>query len=252
MLKKNTAGQKLSVYAYDLTTGLPVTGDGANITGSISLDGAAPVAIADTNPTEVGGGWYDFDPTQGETNADKLNWFAESATENVAVIGGVDYTSIATDAAAAKTYAAAIKAKTDHYPYAIQPFTSTSTLTGRIDPTYLTAYQDSRLQAGPISVNDADGDPVNLGDKTLTLVAWEHDDLDTTVFELSTEGESPGLTVGGDDNNQVLIDADASNFATAGQLDYRIYDATDADNPSPLIDGVIEVVAGRAPVSEPP
>jgi hypothetical protein len=177
---------------------------------------------------------------------------------------GTEWQSVNEGVAAAKTAAeavnnltkagaagdlAAMKIKTDEYPFAIQPFTSSATETGRIPPMYLTAYQNSRLQAGPISVVDAGDIPVNLFGKTLKMVAWRHDNPSETEFELSTVGASPSLLVGGDDNNEVSIDAAATNFADSGQLDYRIYDVTDETNPSTIIDGVIEVVSGVMPAA---
>ena len=93
MIRKNVTGQKIAVFAYDATTGGAKTGDAANITGSISLDGAATGAITDTNPTEIGGGWYAFDLSQAETNANLLTWYGESATGNVLVEGGAAFTS---------------------------------------------------------------------------------------------------------------------------------------------------------------
>ncbi len=39
---KNVAGQKAYLYAYDASTGLPKTGDAANISLAVSKDGAAP------------------------------------------------------------------------------------------------------------------------------------------------------------------------------------------------------------------
>lgn len=89
-LFKNTASQKIPVYAYD--TSVAKTGDAANITGSISKDGAASAAITDTNPTEIGGGWYLFDLTQAESNANLLAWFGASSTDEVKVEGGVAFT----------------------------------------------------------------------------------------------------------------------------------------------------------------
>ena len=51
MLFKN-AVQKIHIYAYDSTTGAPKTGDQANITAYVSLDGTAN-AVDDTNPDQV-------------------------------------------------------------------------------------------------------------------------------------------------------------------------------------------------------
>lgn len=85
-MQKNVAGQRWTVFAFDETTNLPVTGDAANITGNLYLDGVLN-AIDDTNPTETEDGQYDFTITQAESNADHISIHAESSTANVQVIG---------------------------------------------------------------------------------------------------------------------------------------------------------------------
>lgn len=84
-MNKNQASQKAYVFARNSSTGAAVTGDAANITAGLSLDGASPSATDDTNPTEVGGGWYAFDLTQAETNADVVILYASSSTGSVLV-----------------------------------------------------------------------------------------------------------------------------------------------------------------------
>lgn len=90
-MQKNTAG-KWVVYAFgdpDHATlaGLPVTGDAANITANIRIDGGAANAVDDTNPTELEDGYYVFDVTAVETNGDNLLIAPESSTANVLVVG---------------------------------------------------------------------------------------------------------------------------------------------------------------------
>ncbi len=85
-MQKNVAGQKWTVFAFDPTTNLPVTGDAANITGNLRLDGVQN-AIDDTNPTETEEGQYVFDITQAESNADNLAIAPSSTTPDVIVIG---------------------------------------------------------------------------------------------------------------------------------------------------------------------
>jgi len=99
-MKKNTAGQKITVFAFNTTTAAPVTGDAANITADLSKDDATPAAIADTNPAEISRGFYSFDVTQAETNADKLHIIAASTTANVVVIGDPSSVIYATTPAA--------------------------------------------------------------------------------------------------------------------------------------------------------
>ena len=80
MIFKNTSGQKVAVQAYNRLTGAAVTGDAANITAFVSKDGGSPAASNDTNPTEIGGGWYAFDLTQAETNCNLFLLAAASST----------------------------------------------------------------------------------------------------------------------------------------------------------------------------
>lgn len=88
-LYKNTISQKIAIFAYDKTTGAAKTGDAANITGYVSLDWGAANVIDDTNPAELDAtnmpGWYVFDLTQAETNAEVIVVAAKSATANILI-----------------------------------------------------------------------------------------------------------------------------------------------------------------------
>jgi hypothetical protein len=90
-LFKNTSGQKVRVFAFDATTGLPKTGDAANITGSVSKDFGAFADLADTSATEEDStkakGYYLLDISQTETNADDIGIGGRSATSNIVVVG---------------------------------------------------------------------------------------------------------------------------------------------------------------------
>lgn len=99
-MQKNVAGQKWIVFAFSdeggTNPGEPVTGDAAQITANLYLDGSAtPNAVDDTNPTELGGGYYAFDITQAESNAENIVIVPASSTANVNVIGvpGAVYTT---------------------------------------------------------------------------------------------------------------------------------------------------------------
>ena len=89
-MQKNKAG-KWIVFAFEdeggTNPGEPVTGDAANITANIRIDGGAANAVDDTNPTELEGGLYVFDITADESNGDSLALAPSSATSNVNVIG---------------------------------------------------------------------------------------------------------------------------------------------------------------------
>jgi hypothetical protein len=94
-MQKNVASQKFVVFAFNRTNNNPVTGDAANITANIRKDYGAAVATNDVNPTEQEDGYYVFDATQAETNADAIQIFPESTTADVQVIlvGGIIYTT---------------------------------------------------------------------------------------------------------------------------------------------------------------
>ena len=85
----NTAG-KWIVFAYGLpdhaSPGEAVTGDAANITANIRIDGGAANTVDDTNPTELEDGYYIFDITAVESNGDLLLLAPASSTANVQVI----------------------------------------------------------------------------------------------------------------------------------------------------------------------
>ena len=86
-MKKNTAGQKWTVFAFDETDNTAVTGDSGNITAKVSIDGAAGTVTTDANPTEIEDGYYAFDIDADETNGDYLLIMPDSSTGNVQVIG---------------------------------------------------------------------------------------------------------------------------------------------------------------------
>jgi hypothetical protein len=87
---RNVSGQKLTVFAWDSTTGLPKTGDAANLTAYVSKDDGTVTALTDTSATEqsstLAPGYYVFDLAQSETNADKLMFSAVSSTDDVVVL----------------------------------------------------------------------------------------------------------------------------------------------------------------------
>ena len=84
---KNTAGQRWIVFAFDRTTNVPKTGDAANITANLRIDGGTANAVDDTNPSELEDGFYYFDITQAETNGDNIVICPASTTSNIQVIG---------------------------------------------------------------------------------------------------------------------------------------------------------------------
>ena len=87
---KNVAA-KIMVFAFDTTTNTAKTGDAANITAYIAKDYGTVTVLGDTSATEMDStnakGYYLFDVTATEVNADVLLVSAKSTTANIAVIG---------------------------------------------------------------------------------------------------------------------------------------------------------------------
>lgn len=86
-MQKNVAGQKWVVFAFSRTSGNPITGDAANITANLRIDGGSANPVDDTNPQELSNGYYYFDISQTESNGDLIVIIPVSATPNVIVIG---------------------------------------------------------------------------------------------------------------------------------------------------------------------
>lgn len=90
-MQKNVASQKLIVFVFDSTTNLPKTGDAANLTAYVSKDYGSVTVLGDTSATEMDStnakGYYLFDLTQGETNADTLLFSCKSSTANMVAVG---------------------------------------------------------------------------------------------------------------------------------------------------------------------
>jgi hypothetical protein len=84
---KNKTGQKWGVFAFNRTTNVPKTGDAANITANLRIDGSAANAVDDINPTELEGGQYIFDISQAETNGDYIQICPSSTTADIQVVG---------------------------------------------------------------------------------------------------------------------------------------------------------------------
>jgi len=86
-MQKNVGSQYWYVFAFDRTDNTAKTGDAAQITGDLFLDGGAANAIDDANPTELGHGYYRFDITQAESNADQIMIDPVSSTGDIQVVG---------------------------------------------------------------------------------------------------------------------------------------------------------------------
>lgn len=94
-MQKNVASQIWIVFAFDETDNTAKTGDSANITANLRLNGGAADATDTANPTELEDGYYYFPLTQAETNANNIVICPSSTTANIQVIGvpGAVYTT---------------------------------------------------------------------------------------------------------------------------------------------------------------
>lgn len=155
-LQKNTAGQRIRVFAFNVTTGLPVTGDAANITCKLSIDYASPVALTDTNPDEIEDGYYHFLPTQAETNGDVLEAYPESSTANVQVIvaDGLQADSLVSQLTNSLSAGASLLSVFD---------ASRNRLTLVADTDYSDSAASGAIRVAVTASNVTDGDTVEFG-----------------------------------------------------------------------------------------
>ena len=221
-MQKNVAGQKWIVFAFDRTDNTPKTGDAANITANLRIDGGAVNAIDDTNPAELEDGFYIFDLTQAETNGALLLISPASITADIQVIGvpGALYTRVAQtgDAYAAVNgltipTAAQIRTEIDSNStqlIAILQDTGT-TLDGKLDT--IAGYLDTEIAAilantgttldGKIDAIDTVVDAIRA--VTDNLADTMEDDGGTQRFTANALEQAPSDTGG---------DASAANQAT--------------------------------------
>ena len=200
---KNTASQKVNFLAINAATGLPVTGDAANITAKISLDSGAAASVADTNPTELDAtnfpGVYVFDLTQAETNADVLTIKSSSSTANVEM----DLVNIYTVDPA--TYKADVSGLATAISLGITDGKCTSILTdtGTTIPAQISALNDF--------------DPASDTVANVTLVA-------TTTTNTDMRGTNSGalassLSITNSNINAIKTKTDQFVFTVANQVD---------------------------------
>lgn len=91
---KNVASQKIIISVKDATSGALLSGDTANITGLISKDGGTATATNDVHPAEIGTtGYYVFDLSQAETNADLILLIASTTTSGKTIDPVIIYTN---------------------------------------------------------------------------------------------------------------------------------------------------------------
>lgn len=183
-MKKNTAGQTWLCYAFNRTTNNPVTGDASNITASIRLDSGSATATNDTNPVELSLGYYEFDLTQAETNADVIDFLPESATTSVQVIGLPPRIST--------NELDSIRAKTDTISSGTLSITSPVTRTGYVSIVRGDDYSNSDSRA--IDFVNEDGDWPDLTSATVQFTAknakTDNTDFTASMSVVTASGDS--------------------------------------------------------------
>lgn len=87
-LNKNTSGQEVSLYALNTTDSVAETGDAANLSSQISIDGAVSAAASGTiteDDAVDAPGFYELPLSQGETNGDLIIIESLSSTAEVSL-----------------------------------------------------------------------------------------------------------------------------------------------------------------------
>lgn len=187
-MKFNVASQRFNVVAFNESG--RVSGDAANITCSLAIDGGTRTALGDTNPVEIGTtGEYVFDLTQAETNGHALSFTPSSATSGVQVLGvpsNVVYT----------TLESAIKAKTDLITVAGVTVVNVSASTDRYD---VTSFVGETHSITILTTADHSGkaleaiwEPMSTSDTAVILNASITITTESLTFNRPYLGTSPG------------------------------------------------------------
>lgn len=128
------------------------------------------------------------------------------------------------------------------------PVTSTGN-SGLIDETSLTAYRNASFSFIR-SIIDANGDPVDLSDKSLVFLAYPPGKTTSIEIELTTEGEAGDrITVGGDNDNQVTIEGSDTHTASPRVLRWCL---RDQDDDVVLLRGPFTIADEADQAEEPP
>ena len=85
---------RIPYYVYNRITGNPITGDAANHTWTIAIDGSAAKSLASPQATEIGAGLYSVHVLDSETNGSIIRLdvtsTADSAKIHPVVIATID------------------------------------------------------------------------------------------------------------------------------------------------------------------
>lgn len=250
MLFKNVASQKIHVYAYDSTTGAAKTGDAANITAYVSLDGTAN-AIDDTNPAEVDAtnmpGVYVFDLAQAETNCNSFALYAKSATANIRIEPIIGFTTGAANSLSVNTGTVANDA-----------ITAAAIANGAID--FATFAADCKTGAGlkanveSVTANAIDAAAIKAGAIDAATFAADVDaEIAAMVWNAATASYGGAGTYGGS-VGEILIDTGTSGVvvAAASKTGYSLTATTGLGNQTANITGTVSGNATTAEIADVP
>lgn len=193
---KNQAGT-VKVFAFNRSTGAPVTGDAANITCQYDLDRVGLLALADATPDETELGFYVFNVTAAECNGTTVDFYPESSTSGVQVIV-VEHDRYLT----ASTSGIAVLPASMSQPK-------------RIDGTEIVAFINENLQISP-SVYDIENDPVDLSAITLKFVISTKNEVHVLTIP------DADITVSGADNNVFTLTLPDTFTDTLGAYRYSL------------------------------
>ena len=236
---KNVTGQKVAVFAWDNNLGSPKTGDAANITGQISLDGGTSVATNDTTPTELDAtnqpGVYVFDLTPAETNADMVVLTPKSTTAGVVFRPLIAYPTNLTSAKAGCLDAAVSTRSTltaqGVWEYATRTLTSFGTLIADLwahaTRTLTAGTRDAKIDAIKLKTDNLPADPADQSQVEAAMAAA----VAPLALEANSQGHAAAALAAYDPptRTEAAGDRDAILAAVAGLNDITVGDLLAGD-----------------------
>lgn len=119
---------------------------------------------------------------------------------------------------------AAVKVKTDTYPFSVTPL-ATTVSAGGVTTHQLDAFQYSRFGPYTFNIIDSDSNVVNLENKTVKLTVYKPGVPETALHTLSSTCSE--IVISSTDYNVLTVTGTDSMTGTAGLFDYQIDNTTD-------------------------
>lgn len=217
--ERNTANQKLVVFAFDTTTGAAKTGDAANITVYIKELGGSVVALGDTSATELSPtnapGYYEVDLANTELDTAYTYFFPKSATANTGVVAVMPAFTIPAGFSAGTGQVALATGGITNTTFAAGAINAAAIATGAIDDDALAADAVTAIQSG-LSTFDATTDTVNLSSTSEGQIDTIETRV-TTALPNSAPGALGGLPLY-DDLFSVVAEGTLATVTSAGEM----------------------------------